>query len=515
MSACALDRERLEKILGPAWPFVNQVYDELPLGVTIADSGGIAAYLNRAQLEIDGLKPKDVLGRFLCDIYAPYTVSVILNCLSAQKPILNHWQVYDSPVNKDIHAVNHAFPLFRDGRLSGCLAMVKNYPKTEVDSFRRSYISEDVDIDRKVGTGLSFKNLVGLAPAFKRAIQVARTAAEHHLPVMIHGETGVGKELFARGLHNASARKDKPFVAVNCSAIPDNLFEGLMFGVTKGAFTGAVERPGFFEEANGGSIYLDEIDSMPLSLQPKVLRVLQEGEVRRLGSRRDIPIDVKVISSMSQDPLVMVDQGRFRSDLFFRLGAILISVPPLRERPGDIPLLLNHFITKHAKPLGKKIQRASADFIDILNKSQWPGNVREFEHVVSGAITLAAPRRQTLGPDLLPEYFKNIIFMAQGRLSPYGGEAEPPEESEAHAGARRPADFVRASFPTAAAPPMARHNIQVANDERVFILEHLEKSFGNVALAARLMGLSPQLLHYKIRKHGLSAHDFKLPPGRG
>lgn len=506
MSGCAIDRERLEKIVGPGWPLVNQVYDELPLGVTIADTGGIAAYLNKAQLDIDGLTPKDVLGRFLCDIYAPYTVSVILNCLSAQKPILNHWQVYDSPVNKDIHAVNHAFPLFRDGRLTGCLAMVKSYPKTEADNFHRDYLAED--IGKKPRNDVSFNKLVGQAPAFRRAIQIARTAAEHHLPVMIHGETGVGKELFARGLHNASTRKDKPFVAINCAAVPDNLFEGLMFGVTKGAFTGAVERPGFFEEANGGSVYLDEIDSMPLSLQPKVLRVLQEGEVRRLGSRREIPVDVKVISSMSQDPLALVDQGRFRSDLFFRLGAILVPVPPLRKRPGDILLLLDHFIAKHAKPLGKKIQRASADFIDILNKSRWPGNVREFEHVVTGAITLAAPRRQTLGPDLLPEYFKNIIFMSQGLRTPRADEAEAPE-------ARTPA--VRSPWraggtasPAEPSPPIARHNGRTRDDERRLIVEHLQQSFGNVALAARLMGLSPQLLHYKIRKHDLDAREFKV-----
>ncbi len=484
--------------MGPACPFVRQIYDEYPLAVTIADVGGRAAYLNRAQLVMDGLAPEEVLGRFLSDVYSPYTCSVILNCLSAQKPILNHWQLYHSPAYQGIHAASHAFPLFLDGRLSGALSVSKHYPKSEIDSYYRGFDFPGQDTgDRK---GVNFQTLVGAAPAFRRAIQIARAAAENHLPVLIHGETGVGKELFARGLHNASARRDRPFVAVNCSAVPDNLFEGLMFGVAKGAFTGALERPGFFEEAAGGTIFLDEIDSMPLSLQPKVLRVLQEGEVRRLGSRREIPVDVKVVSAMAQDPLVMVEQGRFRADLFFRLGAILVPVPPLRERPGDLPLLMNHFIFKHAPALGKKIQRASADFVELLRKSRWPGNVRELEHVVTGAITLAAPRRQTLGVDLLPEYFKNLIFKDLGAAA----EAVP-----------RPAAPAETPEPVRAAPspspsPPAGSRPEAIDEEARLIAERLKEAYGNVALAARLMGLSPQLLHYKIKKYGLNPRVFKI-----
>ena len=495
-----VDRQALEKVMGPAWPMVGMIYDALPIGVVIADVGGMAVYYNQAQLDNDGLKAEDIMGRFLSDIYSPYPSSIILNCLAAQKPILNHWHIYDSPTIKNIQAISHALPLFAGGKLSGCISFTRNYLKTGLDDYWNDLKLETGPSDPQI----SFGRLIGRSPAFIRSVRAAEAASENHLPVLIHGETGVGKELFARGIHNASARAAKPFVAVNCSAIPENLFEGLMFGVSRGAFTGAVDKAGFFEEANGGTIYLDEIDSMPMLLQPKVLRVLQEGEVRRLGSSRDLSLDIKVISSMSQDPLTMVEVGRFRSDLFYRLGAIIVNIPPLRERLGDLPLLLDHFITKHSAALGKKIQRASHDFIDLLHKSSWPGNVREFEHIITGALTLAKPRRQTLGADLMPEYFKNVIFYAQSHLN------QPPIKQEASTGKKTAASPVPETVVTGpAATSFAAQKVESQEAEARLINDFLKKSYGNVALAARLMGLSPQVLHYKIKKHGLRVGDYK------
>ena len=495
----SIDRQAMERVMGPAGAMVNMIFDALPIGVVIADAGGVVVYYNQAQLNNDGLQPEEIIGRFLSDIYTPYSTSIILNCLAAQKPILNHWHLYNSPTIKNIQAISHALPLFKDGKLSGCISFTRGYPKFELDDYLQDLRLDTPSSDPKV----NFGRLIGRSPNFIRAIKAAEAAAENHLPVLIHGETGVGKELFARGIHNASSRAAKPFVAVNCSAIPENLFESLMFGISRGAFTGAVDKAGFFEEANGGTIYLDEIDSMPLLLQPKVLRVLQEGEVRRLGSNRDLSLDVKVISSMAQDPLTMVEVGRFRSDLFYRLGAIIINIPPLRERPEDLPLLMEHFIIKHSASLGKKIQRASHDFIELLRKSTWPGNVRELEHVITGAITLAKPRRQTLGADLMPEYFKNIVFYSQNQVN------KPP----AVEAAARPAKAVSETSPESAADQTAGSFADQVKETRLvekrLISDYLKKSFGNVALAARLMGLSPQVLHYKIKKHAIKVGDFK------
>jgi len=200
---------------------------------------------------------------------------------------------------------------------------------------------------------LQLKHLIGRSRGFKQALGVAKAAAAP-MPVLIHGETGVGKELFARGIHNASARAQNVFVPINCAAIPGTLFESLMFGITHGTFTGAVEKSGFFEEANGGTIFLDELDSMPLDLQSKILRVIQEKSTRRLGSKRDQPVDVKIISAMSLNPQDAIESGRLRSDLYFRLGALQVPIPPLRERLDDLTPLINHFIAQHSRLLGKK-----------------------------------------------------------------------------------------------------------------------------------------------------------------
>ncbi len=515
MSGHILDQTRLEQIMGPTWPIVHLVFDALPLAVTITDAGGVVVYCNSAQLDTDGVEAGEILGKFLCDVFSPYANSVILYCLSVQKPVLNRWQYYDSPTKKNIHANNHAFPLFQDGRLTGCLNIAKSYPKTEYAGYFQDRFPEEPAAGHD--PAVRFGALVGRAPAFRKAIQAARSAAENRLPVLIYGETGVGKELFARGLHNASARRKKPFVAVNCSAIPENLFEGLMFGVSKGAFTGAEKRPGFFEEANGGTIYLDELDSLPPALQPKVLRVLQENEVRRLGSRTDVALDVKVISSVAQAPLSLVERGLLRADLFYRLGAALIPIPPLRERPGDLSLLVSHFIEKHAQPLGKRIQRASPDFLELLEQYHWPGNVRELEHVVTGALTLAGHRRLTLGADLTPEYFRNFIF-ARPDTAPAPDKAASPWPTADPGFPSAVLSFIGQAPPESAIPrpptppvrnPLMEHQRRSRDEEKRLIADYLRQSFGNVALAARLMGLPPQKLHYKIKKYGIDVGNFK------
>ena len=496
-----IDQKALERVMGPAWPMATMIFNDLPLGVVIADIGGMVAYYNQAQLSIDGLKFEDVNGRFLSDIYSPFTTSIILNCLAAQKPVLNHWQLYDSPTLKNIQAISNALPLFKDGKLSGCISFTKGYPKVELDD----YLSDIKSEPQPANLNISFGRLVGRSSNFIRAVKAAEAASENHLPVLIYGETGVGKELFARGIHNSSSRADQPFVPVNCSAIPENLFESLMFGISRGAFTGAIDKAGFFEEANGGTIYLDEIDSMPLSLQPKVLRVLQEGEVRRLGSNLTLKLDVKIVSSMSQEPLKVVEVGRFRSDLFYRLGAIIINIPPLRERLDDLQPLLDHFISKYSASLGKPIKRVSHDFMELLQKSSWPGNVRELEHIVTGAITMAKPRQQTIGTDLMPEYFKNVVFHAQhSQKKAQNHEVISPDSQEPSRHGR----LIEKDISRSADSYVAKKN-QLQLEEERLIRDYLAKSFGNVALASRLMNLSPQTLHYKIKKYAIKVTDFK------
>lgn len=215
-----------------------------------------------------------------------------------------------------------------------------------------------------------------------------KIAANCDLPVLIYGETGTGKELFAHAIHNESKRKNKPFIAQNCAAIPENLLESILFGTSKGAFTGAVDNVGLLELANGGTIFLDEINSMPLHLQSKMLRVLQDGTFRSIGSKELKTVDVKIITSINEEPLKAIAEGRLRKDIYYRLNVLNINIPPLRERKDDILPLVNFFISKYNKIFNKNVKYISTDLYEKLQEYDWPGNVRELENVIAYGISV-------------------------------------------------------------------------------------------------------------------------------
>ncbi len=228
-------------------------------------------------------------------------------------------------------------------------------------------------------------------PEMKRIITLAGNLAGSEITVLITGESGTGKELLARFIHRVSKRREGPFVAVNCAAIPDNLLESELFGYEKGAFTGATERKaGKFELASGGTILLDEIGEMPMTLQAKLLRVLQEREIDRIGGKRPVPIDVRVIATTNRDLQKECLEGRFREDLYYRLNVFPIRIPPLRERKGDIPALALHFVKKFSPLSGKRIKGLTDQAIEILRERQWRGNVRELENVIQRATVIAS-----------------------------------------------------------------------------------------------------------------------------
>src|SRR5471030_1060403 len=237
---------------------------------------------------------------------------------------------------------------------------------------------------------LTFADIVTRSEAMAAVMRTARKAAASTIPVLIEGESGVGKELFARAVHGSGERKAKPFVAVNCGAIPDNLVESILFGHEKGAFTGATERHmGKFVEASGGTLFLDEVGELPLAAQVKLLRAIQEGEVEPVGARKTVKVDVRIISATNRNLIADVKNGRFREDLFYRLHVFPISVPPLRARPEDIPDLMRHFLARIAAEEGKRIRLVSSEALSLLSAYRWPGNVRQLENAVFRAVVLA------------------------------------------------------------------------------------------------------------------------------
>src|ERR1700675_2568165 len=237
---------------------------------------------------------------------------------------------------------------------------------------------------------LTFADIITRSETMAAVLRTAQKAAASTIPVLIEGESGVGKELFARAIHGSGERKSKPFVAVNCGAIPDNLVESILFGHEKGAFTGATERHmGKFVEASGGTLFLDEVSELPLSAQVKLLRALQEGAVEAVGARRPVKVDVRLISATNRDLIADVTAGRFREDLFYRLHVFPITVPPLRERREDIPHLLRHFLARCCAEQNRRITGISGEAMAHLSQLEWPGNIRQLENAVYRAVVMS------------------------------------------------------------------------------------------------------------------------------
>ncbi len=269
----------------------------------------------------------------------------------------------------------------------------------------KSLLIENRLLKNEIQRTFDFENIVGKSPAIQNVYNIIQTVAETDSTVLITGKSGTGKELVARALHFKSKRKNKPFVALNCGAISENLIESELFGHKKGSFTGAVsDKDGFLKAANGGTLFLDEISEMPLQLQVKLLRVLQEKEFTPVGTTQSLPVDVRFVASTNRDLQLEITEGRFREDLFFRLNVVEIKLPSLKERVEDIPLLADHFLNKYRKELGKNVKAIDSEAMHALMNYEWRGEVRELENVIERAVIFAKSDFITL--DDLPAIFK-------------------------------------------------------------------------------------------------------------
>ncbi len=360
-------------------------------------------------------------------------------------------------------------------------------------------------LKKHVSGRTSFDDLVGTSPPMRMVKSLGARAAKSSIPVLITGESGVGKEVIARALHGASDRAGKPFVAVNCGALPANLIESILFGHEKGAFTGAHDKHlGKFQEANGGTLFLDEIGELPLDMQVKLLRALQEGEVDPVGAKRSVKVDVRIVSATNRDPAQQVRAGAFREDLFYRLNVFPIEAPSLRERREDIPALIDHFIARFNVEEGKRVAGCSGETLALLTAFDWPGNVRQLENTVYRAIVLAD------APFLQPHDFPAI----SGFSSPPMGEVDRggSRETEGWRGdASRPDDPAESS--TIDLPPLPDTPIRILDErghlrtleeiERDLIQHAIEVYAGHMSEIARRLGIGRSTLYRKVREQGL------------
>lgn len=366
---------------------------------------------------------------------------------------------------------------------------------------------EMVRMKKQTAGTFAFSDLVTRAPAMARVIAMGERAASSNIPILIEGESGVGKEVVARAIQGSSERRAKPLVTVNCGAIPENLVESILFGHEKGAFTGATEKhTGKFVEAHGGTLFLDEVGELPANAQVKLLRAIQEGEVDPVGAKKSVKVDIRLISATNRDMIQLVKDGKLREDLYYRLNVFPISVPPLRDRAEDIPDLVRHFLARFAVEEGKKIRGVAATAMALLRAYDWPGNVRQLENAMFRAVVLCD------GTELTVNEFPQIAAQVDGfdlKLAERDSFSEPvrlgPEI------VRPPADAEAPATPSPAPPAYGAaqmiggdgHMRRLVDIEEDAIRMALERYNGQMSEVARRLGIGRSTLYRKIADYGL------------
>ena len=363
-------------------------------------------------------------------------------------------------------------------------------------------------IRRRNQGSLTFDDLIAESPAMEQVLRLGDRAAKSNIPILLEGESGVGKELIARAIQGSSGRRGKPFVTVNCGAIPDNLVESILFGHEKGSFTGANDKHiGKFVEADGGTLFLDEVGELPLDVQVKLLRALQEGEVDPVGAKKSIKVDIRLISATNRDLIEMVRQGQFREDLFYRLNVFPVLVPPLRDRMEDVPALVQHFIKRFSAEEGRTLTGIDSEAMALLSSYSWPGNVRQLENTIFRAVVLAENDQLTIAE------FPQIATIVEGfdvRLPAV------PEEPAKVAAPEGPA-MIGGEFPVLAnaAPGTDPLGIKIVTEsgemrrledvEADMIRLALSRYRGHMSEVARKLGIGRSTLDRKVRELGLEA----------
>jgi arginine utilization regulatory protein len=457
----------------------KRILDEIDVGVHAVDDTGKTIIYNKKMMQMESMDLQDVIDKNLLDVFMfkDDQSSTLVKALQEGKETSNVKQTYFNNKGREITTINNTIPIFSNHELQGAVEIANDVTKLE------RLIKGNMT---KGTTKYTFDHIIGTSPAIKEVIESAKRATRTSSYVLIVGDTGTGKELFAQSIHNGSERLSGPFISQNCAALPDNLIESLLFGTKRGAFTGAMDTPGLFEQANGGTLLLDEINSLNMNLQAKLLRVLQEKTIRRIGDTKDTPVDVRVIANMNEDPIDAVANNRMRKDLYYRLGVVTIFVPPLKDRKEDIPLLVEHFVEKYNERFQMQVKGLSDEVKHSFFDYDWHGNVRELEHIIEAAMNIMMDGEDFIMYRHLPYQYRNKIQMKE-RMMPLSTVDTFMKET---------GDVT---------VPLKE---QMELFEKTYIEHVLKKNEFNISKTAKLLGLSRQSLQYRLKKLNFEVNNL-------
>ena len=454
---------------------LDKILDNINEGIHVVNEVGKTVIYNKKMSELESMDKDIVLGKKITSVFPSLNEnnSTLMLTLKNKTEIKNNQQEYLNKYGHKIITINSTIPIFLENGSIWALEIARDITETKklynkiVSLQEKLYTDENLDDEKN--RFFTFTDIKGDNKKLKQVINYARQAARTDSSILIVGDTGTGKELFAQSIHSGSRRQNKPFIAQNCAALPENLLEGILFGTRKGGFTGAINRKGLFEQANGGTLLLDEINSMSKSLQAKLLRVLQEGLVRPVGGKDDIKVDVRIIATSNKSPVESIREGNLREDLYYRLAVVLLQLPLLSERQDDIILLANYFINSINKKFNKNIIGLSDEVKEIFYNYNWPGNVRQLEHVIEGAINIISD-----GKYINKEHVKPFLIdiTANQEEQKIDDKKSLPEKME--------------------------------RLEREYIIEALKKNAKNITSTAKYLGIKRQSLQYRMNKYDIN-----------
>ena len=455
----------------------QEIFRLIEEGIHVIDAEEMTVIYNEAMSHQEKLDRKDVLGKPFRQIFNTIKEeeSTMLAALRKGKATINKPQRYLNKDGREITTINSTYPISEGGKVIAAVEITKNITDIQIMSEKIMKLQPEpenpIKTKEKKIRKYNFETLIGRNAKFKETIAIAQKAAKSDHAVLLSGETGTGKELIAQSIHFGSERKDMPFLAQNCAALPENLLEGILFGTVKGGFTGALDRAGLFEQASGGTLLLDELSAMPYSLQGKLLRVLQEDYLRRVGGSADIPVDVRIIATINESAEDLLASGKLRKDLYYRLNILPIELPPLRERRDDILLLAEFFLDRHARREGKALEVFSEEAKNKLLEYDYPGNIRELENIMMSAVSMAD------GEHVLTEAHLPVLKKASTSFGDYEKVTEIGLDA------------------------------YLSEIEDRLISSAMDENQGNVSRAAARLGIKRQSLQYKLRQ--LAAEDGK------